>query len=268
MLGRHVSSHASAIKWTPLPLGLGAAALLGHEATYETAARRQMGSADHDGLVWLLRRQGASPERPLPVTKAEVSASLGLAIACSPPEAAAGVVGGRLIHAHAEWRRPGTGYNARRFWAETRGPPHGADAVGPKANEGRTTMGKTLTRWRAGRAMILAVGALLAVASPAAASSTPWSSQTRSAAACGISPQQVKNSAASLHASGIVFAQTTSTSGRCHKPPAEPPFNGTPPLLFQPSHCIALPCFHGEVMMTASTGTVVVVPIFWIPSGY
>jgi hypothetical protein len=128
-------------------------------------------------------------------------------------------------------------------------------------------MKKARTRWGVGGAVVLAAGALLVMASPAAASSTRSPSQTRSAAACGLTSQHVKNSAA-VHVSGIVVAKTTSTSGLCHKPPSEPAFNGTPPLLFQPSHCPSSPCFHGEVMMTASTGPLVVVPIFWIPHGY
>jgi hypothetical protein len=118
-----------------------------------------------------------------------------------------------------------------------------------------------------GGAAILAAGALLVMASPAAASSTRSSSRTRLAAACGVS-QQAKSSAASAHVSGIMFAQTAGTAGRCHKPPSEPPFNGTPPLLFHGSDCAFSPCANGDMMMTASTGPLVVVPIFWIPSGY
>jgi hypothetical protein len=129
-------------------------------------------------------------------------------------------------------------------------------------------MKKSRTRWGAGGAAILAAGALLITASPAAASSTSTSGQTP--AACGVSPQQVKQSAAAVHVSGIMFAQNGSTTGLCHKPPAEPPFNGTPPLLFNgsPSHCTYQPCANGDMMMTASTGPLTVVPIFWVPRGY
>jgi hypothetical protein len=90
---------------------------------------------------------------------------------------------------------------------------------------------------------------------------------------CTISAQQVLKSAHSHHIGGVIVAGTTSTNtcltaGGTHKPPAEPPYNGTPPLITRPDNCIFAPCKHGAVMMTASTGPLIVVPIFWVPSGF
>jgi len=119
--------------------------------------------------------------------------------------------------------------------------------------------------------LILAMVAALAMATPTAASATPSSSATPATPPCIISAQQVMSSAKKAHVGGIIVAVGTSGStGACHKPPPEPAFNGTPPLLFHGSlsNCIFLPCNDGDVMMTASTGPLVVVPIFWDPTAY
>ena len=83
-----------------------------------------------------------------------------------------------------------------------------------------------------------------------------------------ISAQQVRNSAQAVHLSGVVVAAVTSTGS--NPPPPEPAYNGTPPLLFNgnPPTCFFSPCDVGDVMMTASTGPLVVVPIFWNPAGF
>ena len=83
-----------------------------------------------------------------------------------------------------------------------------------------------------------------------------------------ISTQQVRNSARAVHVSGVLVAAVTSI-GKVHKPPPEPAYNGTPPLFLRgPAGCFFPPCFDGDVMMTASTGPLVVVPIFWNPAGW
>jgi hypothetical protein len=108
-------------------------------------------------------------------------------------------------------------------------------------------------------ATVLAAGSLLVVATQTAASSTPSS----------ISKQQVRDSAKAVHVGGVIVAAVTST-GKGHKPPPEPAYDGTPPLLFHgsPPTCFFNPCDDGNVMMTASTGPLVVVPIFWNPAGF
>jgi hypothetical protein len=83
-----------------------------------------------------------------------------------------------------------------------------------------------------------------------------------------MSPSQVRAAADAIHARGIVFAQNSTMTGQIHKPPPEPAFNGTPPLVLNPTNCLFSPCMHGDMMMTASTGPLTVVPIFWVPSGY
>ena len=116
--------------------------------------------------------------------------------------------------------------------------------------------------------LILAAVAALALATPMAASATR-SSTGAAATPCNISAQQVRSAAQKAHVSGVIIATgITGSTGACHKPPPEPAFNGTPPLLFNPSSCFFSPCSHGDVMMTASTGPLVVVPIFWDPAGY
>jgi hypothetical protein len=98
------------------------------------------------------------------------------------------------------------------------------------------------------------------------------SSNAALATTCTISAQQVMSSGHSHHLAGIIVAGTTSTNtclntGGTHKPPPEPAYNGAPPLLLHPNNCIFAPCKNGNVMMTASTGPLVVVPIFWDPAG-
>ena len=127
-------------------------------------------------------------------------------------------------------------------------------------------MKKAVRRRGLGVALILAAVVALAMATPMAASAAPSSG----GAPCNISGQQVASSGHGHHLSGIVIAGGISTNtGACHKPPPEPAFNGTPPLLFHgsPPTCSFSPCENGNVMMTASTGPLVVVPIFWDPTG-
>ena len=86
-----------------------------------------------------------------------------------------------------------------------------------------------------------------------------------------ISVQQVMSAGHSQHLGGVVVAGV-STNGGQHKPPPEPAFNGVPPLHFNGSagaaNCVFAPCDNGDVMMTASTGPLVIVPIYWKPAGY
>ena len=119
-------------------------------------------------------------------------------------------------------------------------------------------MKKAHRRWSVVVATVLAAGSLLVVATQTATSSTPSS----------ISTQQVRNSAHRAHVSGVLVAAVTS-NGKGHKPPPEPAFNGTPPLFFRGrAGCVSPPCLGGNVLMTASTGPLVVVPIFWNPAGW
>jgi len=115
---------------------------------------------------------------------------------------------------------------------------------------------------------VLGVGAVLALAIGAQHDVASAQSVPKTTA---ISTQQVRNSARAVHASGVLVAAVTSTR-MGHKPPPEPAFNGTPPLLFNGSppgtNCFFSPCDDGNVMMTASTGPLVVVPIFWNPTGF
>src|SRR5215469_5084942 len=101
-------------------------------------------------------------------------------------------------------------------------------------------------------ATVLAAGSLLIGATQNAASSTPSSSDVPGTPA--ISTHQVRNSARAAHVSGVMVAAVTST-GKVHKPPPEPAFNGAPPLLYRgPAGCFSPPCLDGHVMMTAETG--------------
>ena len=135
-------------------------------------------------------------------------------------------------------------------------------------------MTKAHRRRGLGAALILAAAAALAMATPTGASARPLSADTAAAPPCNISAQQVNSSARSHHPNplgGVIVATGASTStGGCHKPPPEPAFDGTPPLLFHgsPPTCNFSPCFDGNVMMTKSTGPLVVVPIFWNPTAY
>jgi hypothetical protein len=132
---------------------------------------------------------------------------------------------------------------------------------------------KAHTRWGVGGALVLAAGALL-IATPAAANSAPRASAAGGNPACGLTAQQLRQSAQSAHVGGIMVAGTTSGgTGACHKPPPEPGFNGAPPLLFNwngnaATSCFFSPCDDGNLMMTKSTGPLVIVPIFWDPAGY
>jgi hypothetical protein len=86
-----------------------------------------------------------------------------------------------------------------------------------------------------------------------------------------ISVQQVMSLAKSRHLGGVIVAGTSGDGGD-HHPSSTVPFVGAPPLVFNGSpagtNCFFAPCFNGNVMMTASTGPLTVVPIFWTPSGY
>jgi hypothetical protein len=131
-------------------------------------------------------------------------------------------------------------------------------------------MTKAHKRRGLGVGLILAAAAALAVATPTAARAMPSSSNAPAAPPCTISAQQVMSAGRNIHASGIIVAAGNSCTGANHKPPPEPAFNGTPPLLFHgsPPTCIFAPCENGDVMMTASTGPLVVVPIFWNPAAF
>jgi hypothetical protein len=123
-----------------------------------------------------------------------------------------------------------------------------------------------------GAALILVAGTLLALTTSTTASAITSSSGVPTAAPCTISGPQVSSAGRSHHLTGIIIAAGTSSCfGAGHKPPPEPAYNGTPPLLFNGVNggkCSFLPCDEGNVMMTASTGPLVVVPIFWNPTGY
>jgi hypothetical protein len=120
-------------------------------------------------------------------------------------------------------------------------------------------------------ALTLAAAAALAMATPLAASAAPSAPAAPSSSSpCTISAPPVISSGHKHHLSGIIIAAGASTcTGAGHKPPPEPAFNGTPPLLFNgnPPRCLFSPCNQGDVMMTPSTGPLVVVPIFWDPAG-
>jgi hypothetical protein len=149
-------------------------------------------------------------------------------------------------------RRPGPGNPGR---------PH---------NDQDETTRRAPKRRGLGVALILAAAAALAIATPMAASATPSSGASPGAPPCNISGQQVTSAGHGHHLSGIIIAGGISTNtGACHKPPPEPAFNGTPPLLFNgnPPTCFFSPCENGNVMMTPSTSPLVIVPIFWDPTG-
>jgi hypothetical protein len=109
------------------------------------------------------------------------------------------------------------------------------------------------------------------ILSPMAANATSAPKAAKANNTCA-SAQQVSASAEIAHIGGVVLAQGAAGSGGCQKPPPEPAFNGDPPLLLHssPSNCVGfgVPCFDGNMMMTKSTGPLVIVPIFWNPSGY
>lgn len=125
-------------------------------------------------------------------------------------------------------------------------------------------MQKLLTRWSVGLTAMLTVGALCVTASPASATSI------RQRSACSISSQKVQSSAASIGVGGISFASSSGSTANCQSSASGPAYNGTPPLLFHGSlsNCFYEPCVDGDMMMTASTGPLTVVPIFWAPARY
>jgi hypothetical protein len=115
-----------------------------------------------------------------------------------------------------------------------------------------------------------------AVATSAVFLRTGSSHAAPAAAPSDISVQQVMSAAHAHHLGGVIVAGASNDGGD-HKPPAGgPAFNGFPPLLFNGAQGAAscqftpplAPCFNGNVMMTASTGPLVVVPIFWVPAGF
>ena len=116
-----------------------------------------------------------------------------------------------------------------------------------KPHKGRRVLGTA--------ALILAAGGLLAMASTTAASASSATQQgPRGASACA---QRIHNTVRSGRFAGIVAA--VSTNGNCPAVSiASNPAVGTPPLLFH----------GGSVMMTNSTGPLVITPIFWNPTRY
>ena len=152
--------------------------------------------------------------------------------------------------------------NARkRLWPARPGRP---------PNDGEETIGRAPKRRGLGVALILAAAAALAMATPMAAAAAPPASHASAAVPCDISLQQVQNGARShgVHVSGVIVAAGDSTCVSSSHKPTEPAFRGTPPLLFHPAVCPFAPCENGSVLMTPSTGPLVVVPIFWNPAGF
>jgi hypothetical protein len=120
----------------------------------------------------------------------------------------------------------------------------------------------------AGVAALMMGNPMLAGAAQSAGG-TGLGSSALGSAGCSMSAQQIHSAAKNAHVGGVALVSGTD-SGTCHKPPTQPAFNGTPPLLFNgsPPICVFSPCADGNLMMTASTGPLVVVPIFWNPSAY
>ncbi len=110
-------------------------------------------------------------------------------------------------------------------------------------------------RWGLGAALILAAGSLLAMATPmaASASSAPnaCAMQPRDGHIAGIVPAVGNCSSSSQAAARVATGVATGV-------PASDKATGTPPLLFH----------GGSVMMTPSTGPLIVTPIFWNPSSH
>ena len=114
-----------------------------------------------------------------------------------------------------------------------------------------------------------AVVMVAAVATSAVFLRTGNSHAAPAAAPSHLSTQQIMSAAHADHLSGVVVAGASTITGGNHKPPVEPPFNGTPPLFFRgAAGCFSPPCFNGNVLMTQQTGPLVVVPIFWVPAGF
>jgi hypothetical protein len=124
-----------------------------------------------------------------------------------------------------------------------------------------------------GRGLALAVAGVTALSMsivfPLTAGATSAPQAAKTAAPC-VSAANPSASAAIAHIAGIVLAGSSNVTGGCHKPPAEPPYNGLPPLTLHPANCFGqgVPCFDSNMMMTKSTGPLTVVPIFWDPSGF
>jgi hypothetical protein len=118
---------------------------------------------------------------------------------------------------------------------------------------------------------VIATVMVAAVATSAVFLRTGSSHAAPAAAPSDISVQQVMSVAKSHHIGGVIVAGTSGNGGD-HHPSETVPFVGAPPLMFNGSpagtNCFFAPCFNGNVMMTASTGPLTVVPIFWTPSGY
>jgi hypothetical protein len=88
-------------------------------------------------------------------------------------------------------------------------------------------------RRRLGVGLILGAVTALVMAIPVTASAAPATSAAPAAPPCNISAQQVANAGHGHHLSGIIIAGgISSNTGACHKPPPEPAYAGTPPLLF------------------------------------
>jgi hypothetical protein len=120
------------------------------------------------------------------------------------------------------------------------------------------------------RPLVIGLGGLALVAM-LAATFVLFMRPASAAEPADISVQQVMSVAKSHHIGGVLVAGTSNNGGN-HHPSETVPFVGAPPLLFNGSpagtNCFFAPCFNGNVMMTASTGPLTVVPIFWSPSGY
>ena len=106
-------------------------------------------------------------------------------------------------------------------------------------------MKKLRKPWRLGAGLILVAGSLLAL-TPAVAGATP-----RSPNACGL-PSRIG------HITGLAPALGPCAGGAAGVTPLSDAAKGTPPLLWH----------GGPVMMTPSTGPLIVTPIFWNPPGH
>ena len=130
-------------------------------------------------------------------------------------------------------------------------------------------MTKAFKRRGLGVAFILTAVAALGMATATLATAAPSASTASANAPCTISTGRVIGAAQADHLGGVVIPAAEGIACTQTPPPPEPAFNGTPPLLFRgAAGCFAPPCFGGNVLMTASTGPLTVVPIFWDPAGY
>ena len=117
------------------------------------------------------------------------------------------------------------------------------------------------------RLLVIGIGSL-ALVSMLAATFVFVMGGAHAAEPSNISAQQVMSAGHSHHISGLVVPEASSDGGDHKPPPGGPAFMNTPPLLLHPTSCFFAPCKNGDVMMTASTGPLVVVPIYWDPTGY